>query len=279
MSGFDLHVHSDRSDGVFAPAEVVRIAKEAGLDGIALTDHDTLDGYDDAHAAGDAVGCEVLRGVELSTLSRGSSVHMLGYFVEPNNDELSHQLAVHRDDRVWRAQAMVAKLNELGVPVTFERVRQIARGESIGRPHIAAAMVEAGVVASTTAAFTDEWIGNRGRAYVERHTLSPQDAVRLIAGAGGAAVIAHPIWCEQDGTLTVEEIEGLASLGLAGIEVRHPDHDDAARERFGALAERLGLVATGASDWHGNEHGGKIGENTTDRETVERLREAAGRTR
>jgi predicted metal-dependent phosphoesterase TrpH len=175
---------------------------------------------------------------------------------------------------------MVAKLNELGVPITFERVREIARGDSIGRPHIAQAMVEAGVVPNTTAAFTDEWIANRGRAYVERHTLTPADAVRLIAGAGGVAVIAHPIWTETDASVTEDEIEALASAGMGGIEVDHPDHDHEHRTKYRALAERLGLVCTGSSDWHGNEHGGKIGVNTTDRDTLERLREratAAGR--
>jgi 3',5'-nucleoside bisphosphate phosphatase len=274
---FDLHTHSNRSDGAFPPAQVVHAARDAGLEGIALTDHDTLDGYDEARAEGERIGVEVIRGLELSTVSRGASVHMLGYFVEPSSAALAEQLELHRDDRIWRAKAMVARLNELGVAVTFERVREIAKGESVGRPHIAAAMVELGVVPNTTAAFTEEWIANRGRAYVERHTLSPHDAIPLIRGAGGAAVIAHAIWTENDGSLDDAEWESLVTAGLTGIEVDHPDHDAEHRARYAALAHRFDLIATGASDWHGNEHGGKIGENTTDRATVDRLRERAGR--
>lgn len=275
--GFDLHTHSNRSDGVFPPAEVVRAARDAGLEGIALTDHDTVDGYDEARAQGELLGVEVVRGVELSSVSRGASVHMLGYFVDPEEPEFKRQLELHRDDRIWRAQAMVQRLNELGVPVTFARVREIAKGDSIGRPHIAQAMVEAGVVPNTTAAFTQEWIANRGQAYVERHTLSPEEAIRLIRGAGGVAVIAHPIWTEKDGSLTEAELSALAGAGMSGIEVDHPDHPPEARARYRAMAERLGLVATASSDWHGNEHGGMIGVNASDRDTLERLRDRAGR--
>ena len=275
--GFDLHTHSNRSDGANPPAVVVQHAHEAGLEGMALTDHDTLEGYAEAREAGDRLGIEVLRGLELSTVSRGASVHMLGYFVDPNEAELKQQLENHRDDRVWRAKGMVEKLNEMGVPITFERVREIAQGDSIGRPHIAQAMVEAGVVPNTTAAFTEEYIANRGKAYVERHTLTPVDAVKLIRGAGGAPVIAHPIWTENDKSMTQEEVEALVEVGLLGIEVDHPDHDDAARAKYRAMAERLGLVATGSSDYHGNDHGGAIGSNRSGRAIVDALRERAGR--
>lgn len=273
--GFDLHTHSNRSDGAFEPAEVARRASAAGLEGIALTDHDTVDGVDEARTEGERLGLEVITGCEISTVSRGGPVHMLGLFLDPSNERLRGELGLLRDDRIVRAQAMVRRLNELGVPVTFERVREIARGASLGRPHIAQAMVEIGVVASATDAFTEEWIANRGRAYVERHTMSPLEGVGLIREAGGAAVLAHPVWTAKDDTLSEGDIEDLVAAGLAGMEVNHPDHDDRARTHYGGLAARLGLVPTGASDWHGNEHGGMIGSERTDRETVDRLRERA----
>ncbi len=274
---FDLHTHSNRSDGVHPPSVVVRFAADAGLSGIALTDHDSLEGYDEASVAGLELGVDVLCGVELSTIQRGGSVHMLGLFLDPHDELLNDHLRKLRDDRVDRAQRMVARLSDLGVPVTWERVREIAQGDSVGRPHIADAMIETGVISKRDQAFTDQWIGNGGRAYVERHTLTPLEGVAVIRQAGGAPVLAHPIWTAREKSLTVEEIEGLVEAGLIGLEVDHPDHDAEARSFYGAMARRLGLVATGASDWHGDEHRGKIGCDRTDPERVAELRERARR--
>ncbi|MHB8513238.1 MAG: PHP domain-containing protein [Actinomycetota bacterium] len=272
----DMHVHSNRSDGAYAPVEVVRIAKNAGLDAFALTDHDTLDGLPKARDEASMLDLVVYTGCEISAVYEGYPVHVLGYFMDETNEKLNEELTAIREDRVRRAKAIVEKLIALGVGVSYERVRQIATGESIGRPHIAAAMVEAGVIAKTTDAFTDEWIGNHGRAYVEKKTLTPQQAVGLIIEAGGAAVIAHPIWFRKgtDG-LPVELIEELARNGLKGLEVDHPDHDEAARARFASIARDLHLIPTGSSDYHGNEHGPVIAVNTTPIERVEALREAA----
>lgn len=271
----DLHTHSNVSDGAFPPADVARAAKAAGLDCIALTDHDSMAGIGDARATGDAIGLAVVAGCELSAVLDHKPVHMLGYFLDAAHPRLAAELAAIRDFRLRRAERMVERLNELGVPITYERVRQIARGESVGRPHVAQAMVEAGVVATTNEAFTDEWIGNNGRAYFEKTALSPRAAVRLIREAGGVAVIAHPIWVE--GTISPEDlIRDLAAHGLAGVEVNHPDHDDEARARFGALARELDLIATGSSDYHGNAHGGVIGSNVTAPDDFERLRERTG---
>lgn len=274
---FDLHTHSNRSDGVHEPRDVVRFAREAGLEGMALTDHDSLEGYDEAVVAGSELSVEIISGVELSTIHRGGSVHMLGLFLDPHDELFADHLRRLRNDRVERAQRMVARLNELGVPVTWDRVREIAKGESVGRPHIADAMIETGVITKRDHAFTPEWIGHDGRAYVERHTLTPLEGVAVIRQAGGAPVLAHPVWTAREESLTISEIEDLVEAGLVGLEVDHPDHDAEARAFYGALAGRLGLVPTGASDWHGNEHGGMIGSNRTDRERVERLRMRAGR--
>lgn len=268
----DLHVHSDRSDGAHPPAEVVRFARRAGVDVIALTDHDTVEGLTEAREAGAREGVEVLLGCELSSTLAGASVHVLGYFFDPADPELSRTLEMVRDDRVVRAQAMVEKLRLLGVDVTFERVRQIAKGESVGRPHVAQAMVEAGVIKTTPEAFTKEWIGNGGRAHVEKYSPSPEEAVRLVTEAGGAAVVAHPVWLASDGIGDQELVEQLAAAGLAGLESDHPDHDEGARVRYRRMAERLGLVPTGSSDWHGNAHGGRIGECTTAPAALEALR-------
>lgn len=270
----DLHTHSNVSDGALPPAEVARVAKAAGLDCIALTDHDSMAGLPEAGAIGEEIGLAVIAGCEVSAVFEHKPVHMLGYFMDPGHARLASALAEIRQFRLQRAQQMVERLNELGVPITYERVRQIASGDSVGRPHVAQAMVEAGIVATTDAAFTDEWIGNNGRAYLEKTALSPRDAVTLIREAGGAAVVAHPIWVEGP-TSPEDLLRDLATAGLAGVEVDHPDHDAAARRRFGALAAELDLVPTGSSDFHGNAHGGGIGSNTTPPEQLERLRERA----
>lgn len=270
----DLHVHSNCSDGAHPPAEVARIAREAGLDVFALTDHDTTQGLPAARAAGERLGVEVVTGCEISANYRGNPVHVLAYFFDPDHSRLAEELRLIRDSRRARAKLMVEKLNEAGVPITYERVVEIAQGESIVRPHIAQAMVEAGAIRRTTEAFTEEWIANGGRCYAEKRSFDPVDAVRLIGEAGGAAVVAHPIWFA--GKMPDERIEEMAAAGLAGIEVDHPDQDVEARARYRGIAERLGLVATGASDWHGNEHGGMIGSETTPPGAFEALRERRG---
>jgi len=267
----DLHVHSDNSDGAFPPEEVVRIARDAGLDGIALTDHDSTAGFAPARDAGEKLGLRVIPGSEISAVYKGGSVHVLGYFLDTEHPRLVEELGAIRDDREWRARGMIEKLNALGVPVTFEQVRAIAKGESIVRPHVAQAMVDLGVISSTVDAFTPEWILEDGRAYVEKKALTPEGAVTLIGEAGGVAVIAHPVWHPKEPEEQATFIERLASIGLAGIEVDHPDHDPPTRERFRALAGRLGLVSTGSSDYHGNDHGGAIGANVTSPEVLAEL--------
>jgi 3',5'-nucleoside bisphosphate phosphatase len=274
----DLHVHSSCSDGAHPPEEVVRIAKTAGVDVVALTDHDTTSGLDEARRAGGENGVEVITGCEVSANYAGAPVHVLAYYFDPDHPRLAEELRLIRVSRLDRARLMVERLNELGVPITYERVREIAKGDSVARPHIAHAMVEAGVVPTTTDAFTKEWIGNDGRAYVEKRSLDPIEAVRLIGDAGGAAVVAHPIWTREAG-MPETVIEELADAGLAGLEVDHPDHDVEARAHYRALAQRLGIVATGASDYHGNEHGGIIGSETTSLEALEDLRARAANPR
>ncbi|MCZ7433502.1 PHP domain-containing protein [Streptomyces sp. WMMC1477] len=258
----DLHTHSTASDGTDTPAELVRNAARAGLDVVALTDHDTVAGYAEATAALPA-GLTLVTGAELSCRLDGVSLHMLAYLFDPREPELARQRELVRDDRVPRARAMVAKLQELGVPVTWEQVARIAGDGAVGRPHIASALVELGVVPDVSAAFTSEWLANDGRAYVEKHELDPFEAIRLVKGAGGVTVFAHPLALKRGQCVPESAIAQLAAAGLDGIEADHMDHDPATRARLHGLAADLGLLATGSSDYHGSRKTCRLGEHLT----------------
>lgn len=273
----DLHAHSDRSDGTDPPGEVVRNARAAGLDVVALTDHDTTAGWD-AAAAALPDGLTLVPGAEISCLRDGVSLHLLGYLFDPDDEALRGELDRIRTDRDRRARDMVARLNDLGVAVTYERVAAISGGGAIGRPHVARAMIEAGVVADVAGAFTDEWIGNDGRAYVEKYSLDPVRAVGLVNAAGGVAVFAHPGAVKRGRVVPDDVIHDLADAGLAALEVDHPDHDAETRERLAGLARDLGLLATGSSDDHGALTGRRLGCETTAPEVWESLRDKASGT-
>jgi hypothetical protein len=272
----DLHCHSTASDGTDTPAELVRNAAAAGLDVVALTDHDTTRGYAEAIAALPE-GLTLVTGAELSCRIDGISMHMLAYLFDPEEPALLAERELVRDDRVPRAQGMVAKLSALGVPVTWEQVERIAAGGSVGRPHVASALVELGVVPTVSDAFTKEWLADGGRAYVEKHETDPFEAIRLIKGAGGVAVFAHPAAAKRGRTVPEAAIAEMAAAGLDGIEVDHMDHDADSRERLRGLAKELGLLVTGSSDYHGSRKDVSLGEYTTDPEVYgEIIRRATG---
>ena len=264
----DLHVHSTASDGTDPPAEVMRRAARAGLDVVALTDHDTVAGHAGARAAAGPVA--LLPGMELSCRLDGRSLHMLAYLFDADQPELAAELTRIRDDRVLRARAMVDKLAGLGVDVSWGQVAAIAGQAVVGRPHIARAMANSGAIASPREAFTRDWIADGGRAYVGRYALDPVRAIDLVRAAGGVTVLAHPR-AGRDTWVTNEQITRLAAVGLAGLEVFHPDQSEAERARLIALAHDLALVPTGGSDDHGSLTDYRLGGETTSAEAYQDL--------
>ncbi|WP_075779097.1 PHP domain-containing protein [Streptomyces acidiscabies] len=261
----DLHCHSTASDGTDTPAELVRNAAAAGLDVVALTDHDTSRGYAEAIAALPE-GLTLVTGAELSCRIDGISMHMLAYLFDPEEPALLAERELVRDDRVPRAKAMVVRLRELGVDVTWEQVARIAGDGSVGRPHVAAALDESGVVGSVDAAFTEQWLSDGGRAHVAKHETDPFEAIRLVKAAGGVTVFAHPGASKRGLTVPDAAIAEMAAAGLDGIEVDHMDHDPETRVRLRGLARELGLLVTGSSDYHGSRKTCVLGEYTTDPE-------------
>lgn len=277
MGGIDLHSHTTFSDGTFTPTEVVALAAERELDVLAITDHDTLDGLPEALAAGPAAGVEIVPGIEFSAELEEASLHVLAYWVDPGDEAIAAELRRLRDSRFRRGELMVEKLQALGLPIEFERVREIAGGGNIVRPHVAQAMVEAGIVGNEKEAF-DRYIADGGPASVPKHALHPVAAVELIRAAGGVCVLAHPAMWKGQGSVPGELIEQMAAAGMAGLEVDHPEQDEEARSRYREMASALGLVVTGGSDCHGTRYDPvRLGCATTSPEAFAELRARAGR--
>ncbi|NCO43288.1 MAG: PHP domain-containing protein [Armatimonadetes bacterium] len=241
----DLHVHTTASDGTWSPTELVRAAAAKGVSVIAVTDHDTLDGVAEATAAGLLHGVEVLPGVEITTEVGPREFHLLGYFVRPEDEALQEQLATLKNARFERGREIVRLLNQLGVAISFEEVVREAQGGAVGRPHVARALFDRGLVSRSQEAF-DRWLGKGRPAYVERYKLSPTEAIELLLRSRAIPVLAHPGLSGQDA-----QIEPLARAGLRGLEVYHTEHSPAMVAHYRALAERLGLLQTGGSDSHG----------------------------
>jgi predicted metal-dependent phosphoesterase TrpH len=269
----DLHTHSNRSDGTDSPAELVANAALAGLDVVALTDHDATTGWAEARVAADEHGLVLVPGIEISTTFEGESVHLLGYAFDPDHAPLVAELdrvLGGRDDRLPR---ILAKLAEHGIDITEEDVAlQSGAAAASGRPHIADAMVAKGYIGHRDEAFQG-WLNSRGRAYVERYSAPLLEAVRLVKEAGGRTVVAHPWSRGSDRVLTPDAFERLADAGLDGVEADHVDHDAAARRGLRDVARALGLVVTGSSDYHGTGKSSAfhLGANLTDPAEYERL--------
>lgn len=246
----DLHTHSSASDGTNSPAELVRQAARAGLAAVALTDHDTLSGLPEAQEEGRRLGLEVIRGCELSTCTDRGEMHILGLWLPQHAAVLEERLEDIRRKRDTRNGRMVDKLRALGIAITLEDVRREARGESVGRPHMAAALVRQGVVPDMTAAFR-EYLGAGAQAYVPREIMAPEEAVRLLAGLGATVSIAHPLQARHPDGWLEQWVERLAPCGLHALEACHSDHSEAATRQCLELARHFGLAVTGGSDYHG----------------------------
>ena len=265
----DLHTHSTASDGTTPPAELMREGKAAGLDVLALTDHDTTGGWDEAAAALPS-GLSLVRGAEVSCSRDGVSLHLLAYLFDPDEPALAARLATLRDSRLGRAQRMAQLIAADHPGVSWERVQELAGGV-VGRPHVAQALVEQGLVESVSHAFTPEWIGTGGRYWVTKLELDVVEAVGLVVGAGGVAVFAHPAAHKRGRTVGDDVIREMAAAGLHGLEVDHVDHDEDARVSLRALAAELGLLTTGSSDYHGTNKTVRLGAHLTTEATYDAL--------
>ncbi len=279
MNFIDLHCHTTASDGKLAPVDLVRLAAELGLRTIGVADHDTTDGIDEALAAGSTYGVEIIPAVELSCDVPEGELHMLGYFPAYHDPAFQTELQRLREGRVGRAEAMAQRLTELGYPVSFQRIQELAGDGAIGRPHVAQALVESGHVASKSEAF-DRLIGRNGPAYVERAKLEPADACRLIRRAGGLPVFAHPFIIRSDGQAleplpVAESLPELVAAGLAGLEAYYPRYTSALTNRLLKLARHYDLLVTGGSDFHGDGNaGGSLGSVYVPPKCLAALREA-----
>ncbi|WP_202078716.1 PHP domain-containing protein [Caldalkalibacillus salinus] len=251
MNRVDLHTHTTASDGTNQPQENVRLAKEKGLQAIAITDHDTVNGIKEAMQAGSDFGVEVIPGIEISTLSKGQDIHVLGYFVDYQSTAFVEEVEELRDVRRKRNRMMITRMQELGIAITMDEVaqKQTKQGGNIGRPHMAEVLMEKGVVSSMEEAF-ETYLGKEGKAYINPPRISPEEGVKLILCYGGVPVLAHPGLYDQD-----ELIDDLVKVGLKGIEVNHPDHSEAEVKKYHKMAQERQLLVTGGSDYHGVRHG------------------------
>ncbi|AET61619.1 protein trpH [Paenibacillus terrae HPL-003] len=279
LGQYDLHTHTQASDGMQTPADNVRWAKEKGLAGVAITDHDTVAGLEEALEEGQRLGITVVPGVEISTRAGGKDIHILGYFMDFRNEVFLERLEKLRQARDTRNDLILSRLRSLGVEITLDEVvatmgRPLAPDESIGRPHMADTLVQKGYAKDMRDAF-DRYLAEGAPGYVSVPRVEPAEAISWIREAGGAPVVAHPGLYGNDELVRsiVEEAKP------AGLEVRHSDHDDAAESRYAAMAAHYGLIPTGGSDFHGARQGvifhGDLGSRSVESQVVEELRKAA----
>lgn len=266
----DLHAHSAASDGTDPPADLVRRAAEAGLDVVALTDHDTFAGID-AAAAALPPRLTLVPGVEISCVAvegeRRISLHLLGYLPDRTFQPLRDRLGELVADRLRRGERMVGLLQQMGVGISYAQVLAVAGGGVVGRPHVASALVDVGAVADLDEAFSGRWIGHGGPAYVPKQSIPVGEAIGLVRDAGGVPVFAHPLASRRGPVVGDATIAAMAQAGLRGLEVDHVDQSPEERAHLRGLAAELGLLTTGSSDYHGTRKSVLLGENTTDPST------------
>lgn len=250
MSRLDLHLHTTHSDGSCTPTEVVGLAHQARVTALAITDHDITSGISEATAAGEQYGIEIIPGVEISSIMGNSELHILGYFLDWQDTLLNERFKSLRDSRHRRNPRIVDRLQSLGIEITYDEVCTLAGSDSVGRPHIARALMNKGVVTSAQEAF-DRFLGDGKPAYVPRDLPSPAEAIQWIKAARGLAVLAHPTWVRLTDQTLAELVRQLKANGLDGVEVYYSTHAARQTREYLSLAQQLGLLVTGGSDFHG----------------------------
>jgi predicted metal-dependent phosphoesterase TrpH len=271
----DLHTHSSVSDGTETPTELMAAAAASGVDVVAITDHDTVAGWTGAEQAARRHGLALVRGIEISCAWRHSSIHLLGYLTDPDDPALTAELAQARHSRTTRLERMVGLMAADGIPVTYaEVVAQVGPGTTPGRPHIADALIANGTIRHRDEAFL-EWLGDDSPYYVGHYAPDPVRAVELVRAAGGVPVIAHPFTRTRSGAPDDGLVERMRDAGLMGLEAYHRDHGAEEVARATALAQRLGLLLTGSSDYHGEGKRNRLAENTTTPEVLEAIEAAS----
>jgi len=250
MSRLDLHLHTTHSDGSCTPTEVVSLAHQAGVTTLAITDHDIMTGVAEAIMAAEPCGIEVIPGVEISSIIGQSELHILGYFLDWQDPILNERFTTLRESRHRRNPQIVERLQALGIDITYDEVRTLAGSDSVGRPHIARALMDKQVVSSAKEAF-DRFLANGKPAYVPRDLPNPAEAIQWIKAAGGLAVLAHPTWVKLADRSLVELLRELKTAGLDGVEVYYSTHANRQIREYLSLAQQLGLLVTGGSDFHG----------------------------
>jgi hypothetical protein len=264
----DLHLHTTFSDGTERPERVVELARQAGLAAMAITDHDTVEALPIAEPVARGHGIELLIGIEMSASAGETDVHILGYCFDPSHAALQRHLAEQKARRIERVREMAQRLARVGVTIDAEEVFRVAGEGTVGRPHVARVLVSRGYVASMPEAFA-KYIGDSGPGFVPGSPCSPPQIIRLLREAGGIPVLAHPRYLKRDAL-----IEELADEGLLGLEVYHADHGPDLVQHYGAIADRLGLLKTGGSDFHGNaKEGVAVGTVDIPYELVEALKQ------
>ena len=270
----DLHTHSSVSDGTETPSELLAAAAAAGIDVLAITDHDSVGGWDEAAAAAHEHGVTLVRGIEISCAWRHSSIHLLGYLPAADDRPLREELARARDSRATRLERMVERMAADGIPVTYDEVlAQVAPGATPGRPHIADALIANGTIEHRDEAF-GSWLGDDSPYYVGHYAPDAVRAVELVRAAGGVPVLAHPFTRTRSGSVDDALIARMREAGLVGLEAYHRDHGPDEVAHAEELAARLGLLLTGSSDYHGTGKRNRLGENATTPEVLEAIEAA-----
>lgn len=250
MTRLDLHLHTTHSDGSLPPAEVLALAHKAGVTALAITDHDITTGIPEALAAGEALGIEVIPGVEISSRHGDNEIHILGYFLDWRDPALNERLAGLRASRHNRNPRIIERLRALGLELTYDEVKELAGTESVGRPHIARVLMNKGYVQSAKEAF-ERFLAHGKPAYVPRELPDPPEAIAWIRAAKGIPVLAHPFWAREEGEGLFRLCEQLKAAGLGGLEVHYSTHNPRQTSELLDIAKRLDLLVTGGSDFHG----------------------------